>query len=93
VRKRFAHEALAVQNGHMRLYKIQTEYQLADILTKGLQLAQFERCLYSLLGENPTAGGKEGLRDLGLGRGRDRLGSRVDLEVKVTSTLRRGVWP
>ncbi len=33
------------------MYKIPTdsEYQLADILTKGLQLAQFERSLYSLL--------------------------------------------
>ncbi len=50
-RKHFTHEA--VQNGHMRLYKTLTEYQLADILPKGLQLAQFERSLYSLLGENP----------------------------------------
>ena len=51
IRKHFAHEA--VQNGHMRLYKIPTEYQLADLLTKGLQLAQFEKGLYSLLGEDP----------------------------------------
>ena len=51
IRKHFAHEA--VQNGHMRLYKISTEYQLADLLTKGLQLAQFEKGLYSLLGEDP----------------------------------------
>ena len=51
IRKHFAHEA--VQNGHMRLYKIPTEYQLADLLTKGLQLGQFEKCLYSLLGEDP----------------------------------------
>ena len=35
IRKHFAHEA--VQNGHMRLYKIPTEYQLADLLTKSLQ--------------------------------------------------------
>ncbi len=32
IRKHFAH--VAVQNGHMRLYQIPTEYQLADLLTK-----------------------------------------------------------
>jgi hypothetical protein len=47
VSKHFAHEA--VQNGHMRLYKITTEFQLADILTKALQLHQFELCLHRLL--------------------------------------------
>jgi hypothetical protein len=40
IRKHFAHEA--VQNGHMRLYKIATEFQLVDKLTKALQLHQFE---------------------------------------------------
>jgi hypothetical protein len=50
-RKHFAHEA--VQNGYMRLYKIPTEYQLADLLTKALQRWQFERCLFSLLGADP----------------------------------------
>ncbi len=48
IRKRFAREA--VRNGHMCLYKIPTEYQLADLLTKSLQGGQFERCLFSLLG-------------------------------------------
>ena len=47
IRKHFAHEA--VQNGHMRLYKISTEFQLADILTKALQVHQFESCLHGLL--------------------------------------------
>ncbi len=47
IRKHFAHEA--VQNGHLRLYKIATEFQLADILTKALQLYQFESCLHRLL--------------------------------------------
>ncbi len=47
MRKHFAHEA--VQNGHMRLYKIATEFQLAVILTKALQLHQFELCLHGLL--------------------------------------------
>ena len=51
IRKHFAHEA--VQNGHTRRYKIPTEYQLANLLTKGLQLGQFEKCLHSLLGEDP----------------------------------------
>ena len=46
--KQFAHEA--VQNGHMRLYKmIATEFQLSDILTKALQVHQFESCLHGLL--------------------------------------------
>ena len=47
IRKHFAHEA--VQNGHMRLYKIATEFQLVDILTKALQVHQFESCLHRLL--------------------------------------------
>ena len=48
IRKHFAHEA--VQNGHMRLYKmIATEFQLADIFTKALQVHQFESCLHRLL--------------------------------------------
>jgi hypothetical protein len=33
----------------MRLYKIPTEYQLADLLTKALQRGQFERCVFSLI--------------------------------------------
>jgi hypothetical protein len=45
--KHFTHEA--VKNGHMRMYKIATEFQLADILTKALQLHQFESCLHGLL--------------------------------------------
>ncbi len=48
----------AVQNGHMRLYQIPTEYQLADLLTKSLQRGQIERNLSCLLGY-----------DLGLRRG------------------------
>jgi hypothetical protein len=51
IRKHFAHEA--VQNGHIWLYQISTKHQLADLLTKPLQLGPFERCLYSLLGEDP----------------------------------------
>ena len=51
IRKHVAHEA--VQNGQMRLYQIPMKFQLADILTKALQLGPFEKCLYSLLGEDP----------------------------------------
>jgi hypothetical protein len=58
IRKHFAHEA--VQNGHMRLHKIATEYQLADLLTKPLNRRQFERCLYSLLGQDPPSAGEPG---------------------------------
>jgi hypothetical protein len=83
IRKHFAHEA--VQNGHMRLYKIPTEFQLADLLTKGLQLAQFEKGLYSLLGRIHRR--RTNLRDLGLRRGGEtdlgwisRLESRRPLE-------------
>jgi hypothetical protein len=47
IRKHFAHKA--VQNGHMRVYKIVMEFQLADIFTKELQLHQFESCLHGLL--------------------------------------------
>ena len=35
-----SHEA--VQNGHMRMNKIPTEFQLADVLTKAQQVHQFE---------------------------------------------------
>ncbi len=47
IRKHFAHEV--VQNGHMRLYKIATEFQLADISTEALQQHQFESCVDRLL--------------------------------------------
>jgi hypothetical protein len=46
IRKHFAHEV--VQNGHWHiwLYQISTEHQLADLLTKPLQLGPFQRFLY-----------------------------------------------
>jgi hypothetical protein len=50
ISKHFAYEA--VQKGHIWLYQISTEHQLADLLTKPLQLGPFERCLYSLLGDD-----------------------------------------
>ncbi len=50
IRKHFAHEA--VQNSHIWLYQISTEHQLADLLTKQLQLGPLERCLHRFLGED-----------------------------------------
>ena len=57
IRKHFAHEA--VQNRHMRLYKISTEHQLADLLTKPLNRRAFEYCLYNLLGKDPPSAGEK----------------------------------
>ena len=57
IRKHFAHEA--VQNRHMRLHKISTEYQLADLLTKPLHRRAFEHCLYNLLGRDPPSWAEE----------------------------------
>ena len=39
----FAHEV--IQNGEMRLIKVATKLQLADILTKGLHLPQVTACV------------------------------------------------
>ena len=55
IRQHFAHKP--VQNGHIRLIKIPTEFQLADLLTKGLHRRQFESCRYSLLGADPPSAG------------------------------------
>ena len=56
IRKHFAHEA--VQNRHLRLHKIATEHQLADLLTKALHRRPFERCLSSLLGQDLLSTGE-----------------------------------
>ena len=42
IRKHFAHET--IQNSKMRLIKVDTLNQLADIFTKPLQLPQFLAC-------------------------------------------------
>ncbi len=47
IRKHFAHEIL--QNRHMRLIRVPTDEQLADIFTKALPFPQFERCLMGLM--------------------------------------------
>ncbi len=48
IRKHIAHEA--VQNGHLRLIRVNTSKQLADIFTKGLHPQQWATCVQSILG-------------------------------------------
>ena len=47
IRKHFAHEV--IQNRHMRLIRVSTSDQLADVFTKALPLPQFERCVLGLM--------------------------------------------
>ena len=47
IRKNFAHET--IQNRQMRLIKVETSSQLADIFTKPLQLQQYIACRDGLL--------------------------------------------
>ncbi len=48
IRKHFAHEA--VQNGHVRLVRVSTSKQLADIFTQGLHPQPWATCIKSILG-------------------------------------------
>ena len=48
IRKYFANET--IKNGHMILKKVTTTAQLADIMTKGVKLPQWEMCTKGLLG-------------------------------------------
>ncbi len=50
IRKHFAHEV--IQNSQMRLIRVPTDEQLADIFTKALPFPQFERCLMGLMDRN-----------------------------------------
>ncbi len=47
IRKRFAHKV--TQNGEMRLVRVPTSSQLADILTKGLHYQQWQACVEGIL--------------------------------------------
>ena len=47
IRKHFAHEA--IQSGAMRLLKVDTADQLADIFTKPLPYPQFAACIQGIL--------------------------------------------
>ena len=53
IRKHFAHEV--IQNGQMRLVKVPTASQMADILTKGLHLPQVLACVDGLLHPRSTS--------------------------------------
>ena len=48
IRKHFAHEA--VQNGHLRLVRVDTSKQLTDIFTKGLHPQAWASCVKAILG-------------------------------------------
>ncbi len=47
IRKHFAHEA--IQKGHLRLVRVDTSEQLADIFTKGLHPPAWKACVSSIL--------------------------------------------
>jgi hypothetical protein len=49
IRKRFANEV--IQNGHMKLIRVATSQQLADILTKSLHFPQWQACVAGILGK------------------------------------------
>ena len=48
LRKHFAHEA--IQQGHLRLIRVDTADQLADVFTKSLQPRQHAACISGILG-------------------------------------------
>jgi hypothetical protein len=52
IRKHFAHEV--IQNGNMRLVRVATAFQLADIFTKGLHYPQWKACVEGILGRSVT---------------------------------------
>jgi hypothetical protein len=47
IRRHFAHEA--IQNGHLRLVRVDTSEQLADIFTKGLHAPAWKACVSKIL--------------------------------------------
>ena len=53
IRKHFAHEV--IQNQEMRLIKVDTANQLADIFTKPLPYPQFQACIQHILRKQPEA--------------------------------------
>ena len=68
IRKHFAQTT--IQNRQMRLIKVETSSQLADIFTKPLQLQQFIACREGLLtGQRGQALPPRGPCDSGLRRG------------------------
>ncbi len=49
ISKHFALAHEVIQNRHMRLIRVPTDKQLADIFTKALPFPQFGRCLMGLM--------------------------------------------
>jgi hypothetical protein len=49
IRKHFAHAV--IQNGHMKLIRVATAQQLADILTQPLHFTQWQTCVGGILGK------------------------------------------
>ncbi len=47
IRKHFTHEV--IQNSHLRLVRVDTSEQLAEIFTKGLHYQQWEACITAIL--------------------------------------------
>ena len=97
IRKHFAHEA--IQNRQMRLVKVETSSQLADIFTKPLQLQQFIACCDGLLtGQRGQALPRRGPCDSGGGkkspycrRCEDGCCGHWNPRDRATLALRRGV--
>jgi hypothetical protein len=50
--KHFAHQV--IQNGRMKLFRVSTTSQLADILTKPLHFPQYLACVAGILGQKVT---------------------------------------
>ena len=50
IRKHFAHEV--IQNGKMRLVRVPTASQLADVFTKALHYPQWKACVEGILGKS-----------------------------------------
>jgi hypothetical protein len=50
--KHFAHEV--IQNGQMKLIRVTTTFQLAEILTKQLHFQQYLACVIGNLGQKMT---------------------------------------
>ncbi len=83
IRKHFAHKV--IQNGAMRLIKVPTSAQLADILTKGLLSPQSTVCVDGILGCRRTCTLKGPLSSRGGGS------PRLSESSRVSSALKRGV--
>jgi hypothetical protein len=51
IRKHFAHEV--IQNRQMRLIKVDTSKQIADMFTKALPYPRFKACIQAILDARP----------------------------------------